>query len=104
MVDETQPAAGMFEEHVEPLLKGLAPFVMKHVLGLESLIDRQVDRVIRIGHAGLTGARRFLLLLGAGYIIVDDVVLALLSPILPLHGRRDPLVVRLAEARRTEAT
>lgn len=104
MVDEAQPAAGMLEEHVEPLLKGLAPLVMEHVLGLESLIDRQVDRIVRIGHAGLIGARRLLLFLGAGYVILDDVVLALLPPVLPLHGRRHSLMVRLAEARRTEAT
>lgn len=102
MIDEAQPAAGMLEEHVEALLEGLAPLVMEHVLGLEGLIDRQVDRIVGIGHAGLIGTRR--LLLGAGHVIVNDVLFALLAPVLALHGRRHPLVVRLAEARRAEAT
>lgn len=102
MVDEAQPAAGMLEEYVEALLEGLAPLMMEHVLGLEGLIDRQVDRIVRIGHASLIGTRR--LFLGAGHVIVDDVLLALLVPIFPLHGRRHPFVVRLAETRRAEAT
>lgn len=103
MVDEAQPAAGMLEKHVEPLLESLAPLMMEHVLGLEGLIDRQIDRIVRIRHAGLIGTRRFLRL-GACDVIVDDVLLALFPPILPLHGRRHPLVVRFAEAWRTEAT
>lgn len=104
MVDETQPAAGMLEEHVEPLLEGLALLMVEHVFGLEGLIDRQVDRIVRIRHAGLVRTRRLLLLLGPGHVIVDNVVLALFPPVLPLHWRRHPLMVRLAEARRTKTT
>lgn len=103
MVDETQPAAGMLEEHVESLLKGLALLMMEHVFGLEGLVDRQVDRIVRIRHAGLVGTRRlFLLLFGRGHVI--DVLLALSPPVFPLHRRRHPLMVCLAEARRTKAT
>lgn len=101
MVDEAQPATGMFEEYIEAFLEGLASLMMEHVLGLEGLIDRQEDRVVRIGH-GLIGTWR--LLLGAGHVIFNDILLALLAPAFPLHGRRHPLMVRLAEAWRTEAT
>ena len=97
MVDKTQPTTGMFEEYVEALLKSLAPLMMEHVLGLEGLIDRQIDRVIRIGHAGLIRTRRFFL--GASNLIINDVLLALFATVFPFHGRRHPLMMRLAEAR-----
>jgi len=102
MVDEAQPAAGMLEEHVQSLLKGLASLVMEHVFGLEGLIDRQIDRIVRIGQAGLLGARWFLLFLDAGHIVADNVLLAPFASVLPLHRRRHPLVMRLAEARRAK--
>ena len=50
----------MLEKHVDPLLPGLALLgqvaVVPHVLGLEVLVDGQVDGVVGRGHA-LLGRR-----------------------------------------------
>ena len=100
MIDEADPSAGVFQEHVQPLLKRLPLLVVEHVLGLEGLVDRQIDRIIRVWDTGLVQTRR--LHLGRVHIVVYDVVLALLPPVLPLHRRGHPFVVRLAESGRSE--
>lgn len=100
MIDEADPSAWVFQEHVQPLLKRLPLLVMEHVLGLEGLVDRQIDRVIRVWDTCLVQTRR--LHLRRVHIVVYYVVLALLPPVLPLHRRGHPLVVRLAESGRSE--
>lgn len=50
MVDEAQPAHGMFEEHIKTLLECLTAFVMKNVFCFESLVDWQRDGIIGIFH------------------------------------------------------
>lgn len=107
MVDETQPATGMLEKDVQTLLKGLSLLVMKNVFRLESLIDRQIDGIVRIGNAGLMGTRRFLLLqftLAAVHIAVNNIVLALLSSMLAFHGGGHSFVMGLAETGRSKST
>lgn len=100
MIDEADPSAWVFQEHVQPLLKRLPLLVVEHVLGLEGLVDRQIDRVIRVWDTCLVQTRR--LHLRRVHIVVYYVVLALLPPVLPLHRRGHPLVVRLAESGRSE--
>lgn len=100
MIDEADPSAGVFQEHVQPLLKRLPLLVVEHVLGLEGLVDRQIDRIIRVWDTCLVQTRR--LHLRRVHIVVYDVVLALLPPVLPFHRRGHPFVVRLAESGRSE--
>lgn len=100
MIDEADPSAGVFQEHVQPLLKRLPLLVVEHVLGLEGLVDRQIDRIIRVWDTCLVQTRR--LHLRRVHIVVYDVVLALLPPVLPFHRRGHPFVVRFAESGRSE--
>ena len=102
MVDEADPPARMFQEHVQSFLESLALFMMEHVLGFEGLVDGQIDRVIRIGHPSLVQAR-WLNLRGV-HITIDNVIFALFPAIFPFHRRGHPLVVCLAESRRPETS
>lgn len=102
MVDEADPPARMFQEHVQSFLESLALFMMEHVLGFKGLVDGQIDRVIRIGHTSLVQAR-WLNLRGV-HITIDNVIFALLPAIFPFHRRGHPLVVCLAESRRPETS
>lgn len=100
MIYEADPSAWVFQEHVQPLLKRLPLLVVEHVLGLECLVDRQIDRVIRVWDTCLVQTRR--LNLRRVHIVVYDVVLALLPPVLPFHRRGHPFVMRLAESGRSK--
>lgn len=102
MVDEADPPARMFQEHVQSFLESLALFMMEHVLGFKGLVDGQIDRVIRIGHPSLVQAR-WLNLRGV-HITIDNIIFALLPTIFPFHRRGHPLVVCLAESRRPETS
>lgn len=100
MIDEADPSTRVLEEHVQPLLERLPFLMMEHVFSLECLIDGQIDRIVRIRHAGLVQTRRFNF--GRVHITVHNIVFALFPTVLPLHRRWHPLVVRLAESRRTK--
>lgn len=71
MVDETQPAARMFEEDVQSLLERLAPSMVEHILGLERLIYGQCNGVVGIRNSG--GDR----LLVARIPVIDSIVVVL---------------------------
>lgn len=100
MIYEADPSAWVFQEHVQPLLKRLPLLVVEHVLGLECLVDRQIDRVIRVWDTCLVQTRR--LNLRRVHIVVYDVVLALLPSVLPFHRCGHPFVMRLAESGRSK--
>lgn len=55
MVNEANPSARVFEEHVHLLLERLALPLVEHVLGLEGLVDGQINRIIRVRDAGRRG-------------------------------------------------
>jgi len=55
VVNEANPSARVFEEHVYFLLERFALPLVEHVLGLERLIDGQVDRIVRVRDAGRRG-------------------------------------------------
>jgi len=55
VVNETDPSARVFEEHVDLLLERLALPLVKHVLGLERLVDGQVNGVIWVRDPGGRG-------------------------------------------------
>jgi len=107
VVNETDPSARVFEEHVDLLLERLSLALMEHVLGLERLVDGQVDRVVRVRDAGRGGR----LAVRAGRDHLDDgrvvrvaagrrrvgEVLARLPALLQRRGHAP--VVRLAEPR-----
>lgn len=58
VVNEANPSARVFEEHVDFLLERFALSLVEHVLGLERLIDGQVNRVVRVRDAGRRGRFR----------------------------------------------
>lgn len=107
MVNETDPSARVLEEHVDLFLERLSLALVEHVLGLERLVDGQVDRVVRVRDAGRGGW----LAVRAGRDHLDDgcvvrvaagrrrvgEVLARLPAL--LQRRRHAPVVRLAEPR-----
>lgn len=105
MVNEAYPSARVFEEHVDLLLERLALALVKHVLGLERLVDGQVDGVVRVGHAGWRGrlgvARGHhlddgrVVRVAAGRGRVDAEVFARLPAL--LHRRGHAPVMRFAE-------
>lgn len=105
MIKETNPPPRMLQENIGPLLERLPLFMMKHVLGLKRLVNRQINRVVRIGNPPGRVGRLFFALL------VDDVlgryhVLRLVvsaETLATLQGGRDTFVVGLAEARRSVA-
>lgn len=55
VVNETYPSARVLEEHVDPLLERLALALVEHVLGLERLVDGQVNGIVRVRDAGRRG-------------------------------------------------
>lgn len=55
VVNETNPSTRVFEEHVDFLLERLALPLVEHVLGLERLVDGQVNGIIRVGNTGRRG-------------------------------------------------
>lgn len=101
MIDEADPANRVFEEHVNPLLEGLASPLVEDVLGLEGLVYWKIYGVVGVRDARRLGRRRGLLLLlfhlrvgGGGRFVVPRV-----APL--LHRRRHALVVSVAEPRHT---
>lgn len=48
VVYKADPANGMLEKDVDSLLEGLASLMVEHVLGLERLVDREVDGVVGV--------------------------------------------------------
>lgn len=48
VVNEAQPASGMFKKNIETLLKSFTTSMMEHVFCFESLVNWQRDWVIRI--------------------------------------------------------
>lgn len=48
MIDEADPADRMLEEHIHPLLEGLASPLVEDVLGLEGLVYWKVYGVVRV--------------------------------------------------------
>lgn len=101
MIDETDPPSRMLKENIRPLLERLSLLVVKHVLGLECLINRQINRVVRIGDTP-GRIRRLLLALLIHDILWSYHVFRLVvsaEPLAALQGGRDALVVGLAEAR-----
>lgn len=101
MVDKAQSGAGMFEEYVNSLLPSPAPLGRQRVFRQEGLIPRQANEG-RLGQTGRVGAGQVLLLVAGHHVLVCHHGPAPFPPVLPLHRRRHTLVVRLAEARRTE--
>lgn len=55
VVNEADPSARVFEEHVNLLLESLALPLVEHVLGLERLVNGQVNGVVWVGYAGRRG-------------------------------------------------
>jgi len=113
MVDEAQPAARMLQKYVQPLFERFALALAKHVFGFEFLVDGQVDgvvgvryaerrrrlgrasRVVRTGDRGRGRRRRVVPARTVEPLLETDVA----ARSLPLHGRRHPAVVPLAEPR-----
>lgn len=102
MVDKTQPPSGMFQKHVGPLLERLPLLMVKHVLGLEGLIYRQVNRIIRIRYSPRRLNRRIdnVVLLVVLLVGLLDVKLVLLVAFLrSLNRSRNPFMVCFIETR-----
>jgi len=105
VVNETNPSARVFEEHVDFLLERLALPLVEHVLGLERLVDGQVNGIIRVGD---TGRRGWFGIAASGHHLDNGRVVGIAArrrrvgevfALLPalLERRGHPPVVRLAE-------
>lgn len=102
MVDKAQPSSRMFQEHIGSFLTRLPLFVVENVLSLESLIYRQVNRIIWIGYSPWGVNRRvdhvilFVVLL-VGFFDVDLVLFVAL--LRSFNWCRNPFMVRFVETR-----
>lgn len=95
----------MFQENVRPLLARLPLLMVEHVLRLEGLIDRQINRVIGIGNTSRR-IRHLFAILFVYDILRGDHVPGLMvpdEPLLPFQRRRNPFMVSLAESGRPVA-
>lgn len=100
MIEEAQPSTRMLQEDVRPLLKRLPLLMMEHILRFERLVNRQVDRIVRIWHASRS-VRWFLsfyvllfAFLACHFLRGDDVVIPVrfVVPLFP-QGRGDAFVM-----------
>lgn len=96
----------MLQEDVRPLLEGFALLMVEHVFRLEGLIDRQIDRIVRIGDAARSVAHVFAVLFVYDVFGGDHVPSFVVpsEPLFPLQGCGDSFVVRLAETGRPMAS